>query len=172
MSHTPRNKKGLTKIGQLRDSLGMTQSELAKSVDVTEATIKIWEKKQPNWIEPIIILADELHCETLADLAPSGAVTQLRDQAGLTRRELADRIGVKENTLAKWESEGVKHLEKLLRLCLALKCASRPEILVDFFNHKRNTPTPPAGAKLWSMFRTKAIEESTAPQSSGTPENI
>ena len=140
MSDTFRSGKKLTAIGKRRETLKIKQSEVAHKVGVTEATINNWEKKQPDWLEHIVRLAVILDC-ALHDLMEPGAITERRIQKGLTRRDLARKIGIRENTLSKWESERPTYLEKLLRLCLALQCTSRPTILLenqDFFDKENN----------------------------------
>lgn len=171
MSHSPDKKKNLTKIGQRRVELGLTEGELAELVDVTEATIKNWEKKQPAWLGQIIYLVDELNC-SLADLMEPRAVAELRENQNLTRRDLANRVGVKENTIAKWESEGLSNLEKLLRLCLALKCVSSPELLLNFFNKKKKPSAPLTGTQLKHAAIEADRQERAAKSSlsAGTPE--
>lgn len=50
-------------------------------------------------------------------------IAQLREQAGLTQAELADYIGVSENTIANWErGTASKWIRNLNRLCSALSC--------------------------------------------------
>lgn len=156
MSDTSRSGKKLTAIGKRREQLGIKQSEVAHKVGVTEATINNWEKKQPDWLEHIVRLAVTLDC-ALHDLMEPGIITKRRSQKGLTRRDLARTIGVRENTLSKWESERPTHLEKLLRLCLALQCTSCPTILVenkDFFDKENGgIQAPLKGADLLSEVK-------------------
>lgn len=55
-----------------------------------------------------------------------GTVRELRLKSGLTQAELADRIGVSENTIANWEKgTASKWIRNLLKLCEALKCDLR-----------------------------------------------
>lgn len=50
-------------------------------------------------------------------------IARLREQAGLTQAELADYIGVSENTIANWEKGNAsKWIRNLNRLCNALSC--------------------------------------------------
>lgn len=59
-------------------------------------------------------------------------IKSLREQAGLTQRELSLIVGVTENTIANWESgrSGLDLIEKLIRLCEALNCSLND--LVEF----------------------------------------
>ena len=52
------------------------------------------------------------------------AIKQHRDRLGLTQRELANRLGVTENTIANWESgrSGFKQFAQTVLLCNALNC--------------------------------------------------
>jgi transcriptional regulator with XRE-family HTH domain/mannose-6-phosphate isomerase-like protein (cupin superfamily) len=51
-------------------------------------------------------------------------IAKLRERAGLTQSELADLIGVSENTIANWEKGGAtKWIHNLKKLCKALKCS-------------------------------------------------
>jgi transcriptional regulator with XRE-family HTH domain len=51
-------------------------------------------------------------------------IAQLREQAGLTQRELSLLLGVTETTIANWERgrSGLDWIERLIKLCKALDC--------------------------------------------------
>jgi transcriptional regulator with XRE-family HTH domain/mannose-6-phosphate isomerase-like protein (cupin superfamily) len=50
-------------------------------------------------------------------------IARLREKAGLTQAELAQLVGVSENTIANWEKGGAtKWIDNLNRLCSTLKC--------------------------------------------------
>ncbi|GJD22646.1 hypothetical protein RIVM261_076020 [Rivularia sp. IAM M-261] len=50
-------------------------------------------------------------------------IARLRERAGLTQSELAELIGVSENTIANWEKGGAsKWIQNLKKLCTTLKC--------------------------------------------------
>jgi phosphonate transport system substrate-binding protein len=51
-------------------------------------------------------------------------ISELRERATLTQRELADRVGVTEATIANWERgrRAIDFIEKLIKLCDALQC--------------------------------------------------
>ena len=61
--------KPRSRIGQLREKIGMTQLELSRIVGVTETTIANWEKGRSGteWIEKITKLCRALNCQ-LEDL--------------------------------------------------------------------------------------------------------
>lgn len=48
----------------------------------------------------------------------------LREQAGLTQRQLADRVGVTESTIRNLERNrnGIEQIERIVKLCRALNC--------------------------------------------------
>jgi transcriptional regulator with XRE-family HTH domain len=51
-------------------------------------------------------------------------VAELRKQAGLTQRALADLVGVTESTIRNLENNrnGVEQIERVVKLCHALNC--------------------------------------------------
>lgn len=59
-------------------------------------------------------------------------ISDLREQAGMTQRELADCIGVTGTTIANWEKgrRGLEWFDRIIRLCRALNCS--PEELVKY----------------------------------------
>lgn len=59
-------------------------------------------------------------------------VADLRKQAGLTQRQLADLVGVTESTIRNLENNrnGVDQIERVVRLCQALQC--RAEDLIEY----------------------------------------
>jgi putative transcriptional regulator len=63
---------------------------------------------------------------------PVSKVGELRKQADLTQRELADLVGVTESTIRNWENNrnGIEWLVRVAKLCKALNCS--PENLVQF----------------------------------------
>ena len=63
---------------------------------------------------------------------PVSKVAELRERAGLTQRELGNRIGVTDTTIANWETgrNGIEWFVRVARLCEELNCT--PEDLVEF----------------------------------------
>lgn len=55
----------VSRIAELRQKAGLTQQALALKVDVTETTIRNYEKGRSilEWIERIIRLCDALNCQ-------------------------------------------------------------------------------------------------------------
>jgi transcriptional regulator with XRE-family HTH domain len=55
---------------------------------------------------------------------PIPKLAVLREQAGLTQRELAHLVGVTETTIANWERgrSGLEWIERFIKLCNALNC--------------------------------------------------
>lgn len=51
-------------------------------------------------------------------------ITELREQAGLTQRQLADLIGVDPSTIRNWERNrnAIESFVRFAKLCEALKC--------------------------------------------------
>lgn len=60
-------------------------------------------------------------------------IAALREQAGLTQRELALAVGVTETTIANWERgrSGLDWIERLIRLCRTLNCSLEDLIVED-----------------------------------------
>jgi putative transcriptional regulator len=51
-------------------------------------------------------------------------ITELRESAGLTQKELADLAGTTETTVANWEHErtGAEQIVRVAKICKALNC--------------------------------------------------
>lgn len=58
---------------------------------------------------------------------PVSKVADLRKQAGLTQRQLADLVGVTESTIRNLENNrnGVEQIERVVKLCHALHCDAK-----------------------------------------------
>lgn len=59
-------------------------------------------------------------------------IADLREQLGMTQRDLANYVGVTESTIANWETgrRGLELFHRLIKLCRALECG--PEDLVKY----------------------------------------
>lgn len=59
-------------------------------------------------------------------------IVEFRERAGLTQIELANRLGVTENTIANWEKgrSGLVWIERVIELCNTLQC--RPDQLICY----------------------------------------
>ncbi len=113
-----------SKIKSLRSKLNLSQAELADLVGVSSAAVTSWEteKTQPSR-ENRKTLAELMEAdrgeidarlgrvERPAARAPSAKgglsgdeIRQMREQAGLSQRELAENLGVSANTISNWET--------------------------------------------------------------------
>lgn len=59
-------------------------------------------------------------------------IAELREQTDLTQKELADLLGLTENTIANWEKgrSGLDWIERVIKLCKIFQCT--PEQLIDY----------------------------------------
>lgn len=66
------------------------------------------------------------------DVKLVSCIAERRKKIGLTQRELADKVGVKESTIANWESgrTGLKLFHQVISLCQTLNCS--PENLIKY----------------------------------------
>lgn len=78
----------------------------------------------------------------MPDHSPSvrSRIAALREAAQLTQRQLADRVGVTETTIANWEQgrSGIEWITRLTRLCQVLNCELAALIAVA----ENGTPVP------------------------------
>jgi DNA-binding XRE family transcriptional regulator len=114
-----RSRKFKSNIRDLRDRADLTQRALAISMGVTEATIRNWENDAVDWIENVAALCDIFACPP-ADLLTH--FKSMRENFGITQAELAQVIGVAENTVAGWEKGNFDAAKKAIKLCELLKC--------------------------------------------------
>lgn len=83
----------------------------------------------------------------------SNPLEQLRKNVGLTRAELAEVVGVAENTIANWEKkkEAPEWIQRLYRLCKTLNCTVN-----DLYSETESEINPPStisGATLETVRR-------------------
>lgn len=107
-------------VKRVRDALGLTQAELAELLDVSGAAVTSWETghTRPNREnrKKLADLQQKPRAEVEEELEEAGIsaaasrelspdeVRRIREEAGLSQRELADRIGVSVNSVSNWET--------------------------------------------------------------------
>jgi transcriptional regulator with XRE-family HTH domain len=76
-------------------------------------------------------------------LKPVTRIAKLRDDMGLTQRELAQLLEVTENTVANWENNrtGLEWIERVIKLCRLFSCS--PEDLIEYVPDQNPTETKP-----------------------------
>jgi transcriptional regulator with XRE-family HTH domain len=91
------------RVGQA--AAGLTDAALARALEVSESTIRAWERggSSPT-AHNLMRLAQVLHL-TVDDLTVTGAPTlaAVRVQRGLHQVDVATRLGVSITTYARWE---------------------------------------------------------------------
>ncbi|AFY69721.1 helix-turn-helix domain protein [Thalassoporum mexicanum PCC 7367] len=74
-------------------------------------------------------------------LKPVTRIAKLREDMGLTQRELSQLLQVTENTVANWENNrtGLEWIERVIKLCRLFECS--PEDLIEYVPDEN--PTEP-----------------------------
>lgn len=92
-------------------------------------------------------------------------IALLRDQAGLTQRELALMVGVTETTIANWERgrSGLDWIDRLIKLCQALDC--QLEDLIDY-EATAEEQQEPTFAELRQMYQAGQLSQQIPQQMS------
>ncbi|MFH5207898.1 helix-turn-helix domain-containing protein [Antrihabitans spumae] len=90
-----------------RDNAGMTRGTLARKIGVDPTTIHGWETGRSHPTPDLLARAAEelgILVDALVDIDPDQrTLTDLRVLAGLTQRQLADRIGLSQPTVGRIE---------------------------------------------------------------------
>jgi transcriptional regulator with XRE-family HTH domain len=163
------------KIAALRETVQLTQRQLAERVGVTETTIANWEQGRSglDWISRLGRLCRALDCslEALIQVTETGVlcqITQLRERQNLTQRQLAERVGVTETTIANWERgrSGLDWIERLIRLCFALNCQITD--LVDLSSLPPSPSVRPSLAELLGQQNNLPPDRSLHPETRQT----
>ncbi|MEM8780898.1 MAG: helix-turn-helix transcriptional regulator [Cyanobacteria bacterium P01_G01_bin.49] len=65
-------------------------------------------------------------------MKPVSRIADLREKIGLTQIELAQLLGVTENTIANWEKgrSGLDWIERVIKLCKLFQCS--PDQLINY----------------------------------------
>jgi len=113
-------RKFTSNIAKLRKRAGLTQRSLAIALDVTEVTIRNWEKGALDWLENVVELCDIFECSP-RDLLEN--FKKMREEYPLTQAELAQAMEVTENTIALWEKGNFDGAKKADKLCEVLNCS-------------------------------------------------
>lgn len=89
-------------------------------------------------------------------------ISTLREQSGLTQRELALIVGVTETTIANWERgrSGLEWIDRLIKLCKALDCSL--EDLIDY-DPSVQLDREPTFAELRQMYKAGQITPVPSP---------
>ncbi|MGB3614678.1 MAG: XRE family transcriptional regulator [Elainellaceae cyanobacterium] len=93
-------------------------------------------------------------------------ITQLREKSGLTQAELAESIGVSENTIANWEKgKASKWIRQLHKLCQILNCTLEdlePELKSNFSSPPVLTNTILDSVQSYCIAKGKGDKKSEA----------
>ncbi len=116
-------------IRHLRESHGMTQAELGQIAGVTDKAVSTWEAnlKVPR-MEAVRRMADYFGVPKSAILDGTSVrkttgqiIKAARMRAGLTQKELGEKLGITYQTVAQWENDLRKpKIETLRRIAEAL----------------------------------------------------
>lgn len=96
----------------------------------------------------------------------SGSMTSnigaLREEMGLTQRDVALALGVTETTVANWERgrSGLEWIDRLIRLCQILDCQLEDLIIYD---DDEDDEDEPSFEELREMYRAGKISRSSLP---------
>jgi len=128
-----------SEVRRLRKGLGITQIALAKLIGVSAAAITAWEtgKTIPSRESRRALsqLAEKSQDEVDAQLSRSGLmpppeatlsgadIRRLRQQAGMSQRDLARKLGVSVNSVCNWETGRTEPRRGSVKKLLELKSA-------------------------------------------------
>lgn len=126
-----------SKIRELRKASKMTQKQLAEKLGLAEITIRQYENnKRKVRLDQLVRIANALNV-MLSDIVDAGGhvleqltyakrIKEARKAAGLTQKELGERMGVSDTSIAQYES-GQRNPkgETLVRIANALNVPCR-----------------------------------------------
>jgi transcriptional regulator with XRE-family HTH domain len=87
----------------------------------------------------------------------------LREQAGLTQRELSLILGVTETTIANWERgrSGLDWIDRLTKLCKALNCNLEDLITEEPEETPASEEREPSFDELRQMYKAGKLKQSS-----------
>ena len=122
------------KFQELREKSGLTMDEIAKACEVSKQTVQKWEKHPTLKPRPkkIAKLAEILACDEseLAEFGKSKSMKfnrtnfiKLRQDRGLTQKQIAEAVGVVEASVSGWENgTNSPRPAKIAKLAEILNC--------------------------------------------------
>ena len=82
-------------------------------------------------------------------------IAKIRERMGLTQSELADLVGVSENTIANWEKGGAsKWINNLSKLCQVLNCSLNDLVSND---HLNDNPLPELTPSIFDTVKSYCL---------------
>lgn len=128
-------------IKTIRDTLGITQYEIAKELKIKETRYKNWEQGRARTpvefigkiralaFDKVKLLPKVISVSPVASAISSKELRTLREELGLTRREMADVLKIKKNRYCNWEydiAHAAPEFVQKMRQLLAEKKKSTP----------------------------------------------
>jgi transcriptional regulator with XRE-family HTH domain len=89
-------------------------------------------------------------------------IGQLREQAGLTQRELSLILGVTETTIANWERgrSGLDWIDRLMKLCKALNC-NLEDLVTEEVDAVASDESEPTFDELRQMYKAGKLKQAS-----------
>ena len=84
----------------------------------------------------------------MTDLNIGKLIHDRRIELGLTMKELADKVGVSEGTISRWESGEIKNMRRDAAANLAKALLINPKVLMDWDDDEPGYYTDPETARL------------------------
>lgn len=108
MATTPSGRFDADRLRAAREGARLSQAELATRVGADAAIVSLWETREVKpTVRNLARLASALGLQVsdlyTPDSAAEGTLAGLRVTAGLSQLELAERLGVSQTTISRWE---------------------------------------------------------------------